>query len=52
LGFKLHLIVTEQGGLVALKATPGNVDDRTPAAELCQNIFGKLFGDKCYISKN
>jgi hypothetical protein len=50
-GFKLHLIVTERGGLIALKVTPGNVDDRTPVFEICQNIFGKLFGDKGYISK-
>lgn len=51
-GFKLHLLVTEQGGLLAVKVTPGNVDDRNPVAEMCQNIFGKLFGDKGYISKN
>jgi hypothetical protein len=51
-GFKLHLIVTEQGGLVAVKVTPGNIDDRAPIIEMSQNIFGKLFGDKGYISKN
>jgi transposase len=50
-GFKLHLIVTEQGGLIAVKVTPGNEDDRSPVPEMCQNIFGKLFGDKGYISK-
>jgi hypothetical protein len=50
-GFKLHLIVTEQGDLIALKMTPGNVDDRSPVPEMCQTIFGKLFGDKGYISK-
>jgi hypothetical protein len=50
-GFKLHLIVPEQGDLIALKVAPGNVDDRSPVPEMCQTIFGKLFGDKGYISK-
>jgi hypothetical protein len=38
--------------LVAVKVTPGNIDDRAPVIEMSQNIFGKLFGDKGYISKN
>ncbi len=50
-GFKLHLIVTEQGDLVAVKLTKANIDDRVPVLDLAQNIFGKLFGDKGYISK-
>ena len=31
--------------------TAGNVDDRTPVPELTQDIFGKLFGDRGYISQ-
>lgn len=50
-GFKLHLIVTEQGDLVAVKLTKANTDDRAPVLDLIQNVFGKLFGDKGYISK-
>lgn len=50
-GFKLHLITNEQGGLIALKVTPGNVDDRVPVPEMTLEIQGKLFGDKGYISQ-
>ena len=31
--------------------TPGNVDDRTPVPRLARGLFGKLFGDKGYLSK-
>ena len=31
--------------------TPGNVDDRSPIPEMTENLVGKLFGDKGYISK-
>lgn len=50
-GFKLHLLINEQGGLLAVKLTKANVDDRTPVLDMVKNIFGKLFGDKGYISK-
>lgn len=49
-GFKLHLIVNEQGELLAFTLTPGNVDDRKPVPRLAKRLFGKLFGDKGYIS--
>jgi hypothetical protein len=50
-GFKLHLIINEKGGLLAVKLTAGNVDDRTYVSEMSSEIFGKIFGDKGYISK-
>lgn len=50
-GFKLHLAVNDQGELVAFCLTPGNVDDRQPVPEMVQGFFGKLFGDKGYISQ-
>lgn len=50
-GFKLHLIVNDQGGLLAFYLTPGNVDDRQPVPHLARNLWGKLFGDKGYISQ-
>ena len=50
-GFKLHLIVNDQGELLNLMLTPGNVDDRQPVPQMAQKLFGKLFGDKGYISK-
>lgn len=49
-GFKLHLVVNERGELLAFCLTPGNVDDRRPVPQLVQRLFGKLFGDRGYIS--
>jgi transposase len=53
-GFKLHLIVNDQGELLAFRLTAGNVDDRKPVAEMVRQVrdlFGKLFGDRGYIAK-
>lgn len=50
-GFKLHLITNDRGELLNVCLTPGNVDDRKPVEALTQNLFGKLFGDKGYISQ-
>ncbi|NEO21418.1 MAG: transposase [Moorea sp. SIO4A5] len=49
-GFKLHLIINDQGELLAFQLTPANVDDRVPVPSLAQNLQGRLFGDKGYIS--
>lgn len=50
-GFKLHLIINEQGELLAFQLTPANVDDRQPVPQMTQHLWGKLFGDKGYISQ-
>lgn len=50
-GFKLHLIVNDQGELLAFHLTPGNVDDRKPVPKMAKGLYGKLFGDRGYISK-
>jgi len=50
-GFKLHLIINEVGELLAFVITPGNVDDRKPTTKMARQLWGKLFGDKGYISK-
>ncbi len=50
-GFKLHIIVSDRGEILALMITAGNVDDRQPVPQLCERVFGKLIGDKGYISK-
>lgn len=50
-GFKLHLIVNDQGELLSFQLTPGNVDDREPLRHLVKWLFGKLFGDKGYIKR-
>jgi len=50
-GFKLHLIINDCGELLAVALTPGNTDDRKPVSELTKDLFGKLFGDRGYISQ-
>lgn len=50
-GFKLHLVVNDQGELLACRLTPGNVDDRRPVPRMAQGLFGKLIGDKGYVSQ-
>jgi len=50
-GFKLHLLVNECGELLNIQITPGNVDDRKPIPDLFKSIFGKVFGDRGYVSK-
>jgi len=49
-GFKLHLIINEKGEILAFQLTPGNIADVSVAETLTRGIFGKLFGDKGYIS--
>jgi len=50
-GFKLHLVINDCGELLSLRLTPGNTDDRAPVPALVKGLFGKLFGDKGYISQ-
>jgi len=52
-GFKLHLICNERGELLSFYLTKGKVDDRNPKhiKVLCENLFGKMFADKGYISQ-
>jgi hypothetical protein len=44
-------VINDQGELLALCLTPGNVDDRRPVPRLARRLFGKLFGDRGYISQ-
>lgn len=50
-GFKLHLVVNDQGELLAFRITPGNVDDRQPVPTLTQGLTGKIIGDRGYVSQ-
>ena len=50
-GFKLHYVINDKGDLLAVRFTPGNVDDRAPVPGLTQRLWGKLFGDRGYISQ-
>jgi hypothetical protein len=50
-GFKLHLVINDRGELLSMYLTPANVDDRKPVPHLVRKLFGKIFGDKGYISQ-
>ena len=50
-GFKLHLIVNDQGELLALQLTPGNTDDRKPVPQMTKKLWGKLVCDRGYPSQ-
>lgn len=50
-GFKLHLVVNDCGEILDFRLTSGNVHDTKPLPDLVRRLFGKLFGDKGYLSK-
>ena len=52
-GFKLHLIINDEGEILSFFLTSGNVDDRDENVinSLTKEIFGKLFADRGYISQ-
>ena len=52
-GFKLHLVINDKGEILGFHLTTANVDDRDIKVmqSITRDIFGKLFGDKGYISK-
>ena len=49
-GFKVHLIINHKGEILATKLTAGNIDDRKPVPEMAKDLYGKLYGDKGYVS--
>lgn len=50
-GFTPHLMIKDQGELRALCLTPANLDDRRPVPRLARRLFGKLIGDRAYLSQ-
>ena len=50
-GFKLHLIVNDRGELLAIQFTPDIVDDRKPVPQMAGRLWGKLVGDRDYLSQ-
>jgi hypothetical protein len=52
-GFKLHIVINDKGEILDFLFTQANVDDRQPLKDknFHKKVFGKLFGDKGYISK-
>ena len=53
-GCKLHFIINDKGEILDFVLTPANVDDRKPltGTNILSRIYGKLFGDKGYISQS
>ena len=51
-GFKLHLCVNTMGELLGVEGTSANTDDRQVVPKLADNLYGKLYGDKGYISQS
>jgi hypothetical protein len=51
MGSNCTLIINHRGELLAFKLTPANTDDRQPVPDLTQDLIGKLFGDRGYISQ-
>jgi len=49
-GMKLHLVINHRGEILSWLLTPGNVSDVTAAPQLCLGLFGKLCGDRGYVS--
>lgn len=52
-GFKLHIVINDKGELLDFVITRANEDDRVPLKQgnILKRIFGSLYGDKGYISK-
>lgn len=50
-GFKLHLVVNDQGDLLNIQITPGNTDDCKSVEDLPQGLYRKVFADRSYVSK-
>lgn len=50
-GFKLHLVVNEQGELLAIYLTAANRHELKALPKLVKRLFGKLFGDMAYLSQ-
>ena len=50
-GMKLHLVINDQGELIAFKLTSGNVHDVQAVETISKDLHGMMFGDKGYIGK-
>ena len=50
-GFTLHLMINDEGELLAFRVTPGEVDDREPVWQMAEELWGHLYGYRGDISK-
>ncbi|WP_150138694.1 transposase [Candidatus Enterovibrio escicola] len=39
-------------GIISVKVTTANVDDKKPVPDMTDNLLGSLYGDKGYISSS
>lgn len=50
-GLKLHLVINDQGELIAFKITSGKQNDAKAGESIMEKLQGLMFGDKGYIGK-
>jgi hypothetical protein len=50
-GFKLHLIVNDQGKILSFCITAGNVNDRKPVPKLAKDLTGNCSATEVYLQK-
>ena len=48
---QLHLLVNQGGGIIKASFSSGNKDDRAQLKLMIKGLFGKVFGDRGYISQ-
>ena len=50
-GFKLHIVIDQNGNILNFHFTPGNVSDANAAnlKSLLADLFGNIYGDKGYL---
>lgn len=48
-GLKLHIVINHKAEIMAVKITPGNMDDRAVLDGMTRTLEGKLYTDKGYI---
>ena len=51
-GFKLHLVVNDAGELLAIYLTAANRHELKALPKLVKRLFGKLLGDRAYVSQS
>jgi hypothetical protein len=50
-GLKLHIVINNQGELIAFKITSGKQNDAKAGESIMQKLNGLIFGDKGYLGK-
>ena len=50
-GFKLHMVINNDGEIMAVRITPGNTDDRAVPGAMTRELEGRILADKGDIPK-